>query len=61
MYSYTYVHIYSYMYICVLYIYIYEAVRCDMVLNQAFRARHFFVPCHKPHWEAHRRRVWAGL
>ena len=21
----------------------------------------FFVPCNKPHWEAHRRRVWAGL
>ena len=20
-----------------------------------------FVPCHKPHWEARRRRVWAGL
>ena len=20
-----------------------------------------FFPCHKPHWEAHRRRVWAGL
>ena len=20
-----------------------------------------FSPCHKPHWEAHRRRVWAGL